>query len=216
MRVPTNCPICHNVGFHFDGRKHAVVCDVCGWEANGDEDAQTRFEYDRNRQKADAFIRSGYYDRAIAYLENMKESRPDDPEIYKLHLMGQTRCLRDYLEDADGSELSEGKMYWEKYCMLGGDINEFVPYTEERKKRGLARHKGIIRRSLWWLMAFLAAAAVFGILALAVSRWFASGAIFCLWLIFITSVPNDLYASLKAKKRIETASDPFFEMKTRG
>lgn len=140
------CQQCHNSTFHFDRRRHAIVCDVCGFPTNSHEQTSELFEYDKNRQKAIAYIKAKDYLSAKPYLERMKSIHPDDADIYYLHLMGLTDCCQNYfLTSPNASILSEIEANWDKLRSLGGDTRIF---TEYRSKRS-SLLKEAIKNELW-------------------------------------------------------------------
>lgn len=129
------CSQCHNTTFHFDRAKHAIVCDVCGWEKNSSERASEMLVYDQYRQKAIAFVKARDYASAKPFLEKMRNMRPDDSDIYYLHLMGLTDCCQNLLlEPSDTQVYSHVQDYWNTFCCLNGDKRIFLSYFERRKQ----------------------------------------------------------------------------------
>lgn len=206
------CPQCHNTTYHFDRDRHAIVCDVCGTKINEGENARKQLEYDLHRQKAIAFIRSGYYGMATQHLDKMRDIQPDDPDIYYLHLMGITNCCHDMLEMSDKQTLGVARGYWDKLTMLGGDRTLFVQYMNARKQFGIHKHEISIRNSVIWLSVFLSAIVIFGLLSLTVSYGFILGIIASIVPIFWMALPKKVYKSYKKIRGIEIANDPFFDM----
>ena len=130
------CSQCHNTTFHFDRAKHAIVCDVCGWEKNSSERASEMLVYDQYRQKAIAFVKARDYASAKPFLEKMRNIRPDDSDIYYLHLMGLTDCCQNLLlELSDTQVYSHVQDYWNTFCFLNGDKRIFLSYFERRKQQ---------------------------------------------------------------------------------
>lgn len=129
------CSQCHNTTFHFDRAKHAIVCDVCGWEKNSSERASEMLVYDQYKQKAIAFVKARDYASAKPFLEKMRNIRPDDSDIYYLHLMGLTDCCQNLLlEPSDTQIYSHVQDYWNTFCLLKGDKRIFLSYFERRKQ----------------------------------------------------------------------------------
>lgn len=129
------CSQCHNTTFHFDRAKHAIVCDVCGWEKNSSERASEMLVYDQYRQKAIAFVKARDYASAKPFLEKMRNMRPDDSDIYYLHLMGLTDCCQNFLlEISDIKTIEAVETYWDIFCSLRGDQRIFLPYFSKRNK----------------------------------------------------------------------------------
>lgn len=212
MPIQQICPQCHNTTFHFDRARHAIVCDICGSGINEGDNANAELEYDRNRQKAIAYIRSGYYGNAMQYLENMRSTVPDDPDIYYLHLMGITSCCHNMLETADIKTLQTANEYWEKLSTLGGDKTLFLQYMNTRKDFGIQKHESILRRSFIWATVFLTALIIFGLLSLTTSYWFILGIIGCAVPFFCMHIPQQIWNTLKRIREIESSEHPFFKI----
>lgn len=130
------CSQCHNTTFHFDQTRHAIVCDVCGWEQNRAQRAGELLTYDQNRQKAIAYVKARDYTSAKPFLERMRSIRPDDPDIYYLHLMGLSRCCQnDLLDPRDANEAACLEHYWDVYRSLSNNTQIFEPYFRRRKRK---------------------------------------------------------------------------------
>lgn len=144
------CSQCHNTTFHFDRAKHAIVCDVCGWEKNSSERASEMLVYDQYRQKAIAFVKARDYASAKPYLEKMRNIRPDDSDIYYLHLMGLTDCCQNLLlEPSDTQIYSQVQDHWSTFCSLHGDQRIFLQYFNHREQEFKKRYdKSILRATL--------------------------------------------------------------------
>lgn len=138
------CPQCHNRTFHFDRSRHAVVCDVCGWGQNAAEQTNEQLVYDQQRQKAIAYVKAKDYSSAKPFLDKMRQIRPDDPDIYYLHMMGISDCCQNLLllpADKSSHELFEH--YWGIYSSLTTDQSVFREY---RRKRHLALREKLQKR----------------------------------------------------------------------
>lgn len=136
------CSQCHNTTFHFDRTRHAIVCDVCGWERNSTDRAGEMLTYDQHRQKAIAFVRAQDYVSAMPYLEKMRRMKPDDADIYYLHLMGLTQCCQDLLlEPSDAATYDKVRQYWHTFQSLQGDPSIFRPYFARRQREYEKRRK---------------------------------------------------------------------------
>lgn len=129
------CSQCHNTTFHFDRARHAIVCDICGWERNNSERADEMLAYDQQRQKAIAFVKARDYASAKPFLERMRNMTPDDPDIYYLHLMGLTDCCQNLLlEPSDTQNYSLVQNHWQTFCSLNGDRRIFLQYFSRREQ----------------------------------------------------------------------------------
>ncbi|MBR4073382.1 MAG: hypothetical protein IKK24_05490, partial [Clostridia bacterium] len=140
-----------------DRNRHAIVCDVCGWEQNSSERATEMLTYDQNRRKAIAFVKVRDYSSAKPYLEQMRNIRPDDADIYYLHIMGLTDCCENFLlEPSDSQKFSLVESYWNSYCSLRGDQRVFLPYFQRRNQAKKARYdKNFSRLLLSCLICYL-------------------------------------------------------------
>lgn len=135
MNVTNTCAQCHNTTFHFDPHRHAIVCDICGTALSGSDEAQNQLQYDKNRQKAIALVKARDYQGAREYLNHMYNAKPDDSDIFYLHLMGLTECCTDLLlEQQDNAKLLQAGEYWKTFCALNGDPTRFLAYGEKRKQ----------------------------------------------------------------------------------
>ena len=127
------CSLCHNTTFHFDRTKHAIVCDVCGWEQNNAERAQEMLTYDQYRQKAIAFTKARDYISARPFLDKMRSIHPDDSDIYYLYIMGLTECCQNLLlNPQDKLTYAVVEDYWKTFCSLDGDKRVFLEYFKKR------------------------------------------------------------------------------------
>lgn len=144
------CSQCHNTTFHFDKAKHAIVCDVCGWEKNSSERASEMLVYDQYRQKAIAFVKARDYASAKPFLEKMRNIKPDDSDIYYLHLMGLTDCCQNLLlKPTDSQTYALVRNYWNTFCSLHGDQRIFLQYFNRREHEFKTRHdKEILKATL--------------------------------------------------------------------
>lgn len=151
------CSQCHNTTFHFDRAKHAIVCDVCGWEKNSSERASDMLVYDQYRQKAIAFVKAQDYASAKPFLEKMRNMKPDDSDIYYLHLMGLTDCCQNLLlEPSDTQTYSHVQDYWNTFCSLNGDQRVFLQYFKQRKQEFEIRHdKEILKATLFASLCYI-------------------------------------------------------------
>ena len=127
------CSQCHNTTFHFDRTRHAIVCDVCGWEQNNTERAQEMLTYDQYRQKAIAFTKARDYISARPFLDKMRSIHPDDSDIYYLYIMGLTECCQNLLlSPQDKLTYAVVEDYWKTFCSLNGDKHVFLEYFKKR------------------------------------------------------------------------------------
>ena len=127
------CSQCHNTTFHFDRTRHAIVCDVCGWEQNNTERAQEMLTYDQYRQKAIAFTKARDYISARPFLDKMRSIHPDDSDIYYLYIMGLTDCCQNLLlMPQDKHTYLVVEEYWKTFCALNGDKRVFLEYFKKR------------------------------------------------------------------------------------
>ena len=144
------CSQCHNTTFHFDRAKHAIVCDVCGWEKNSSERASEMLVYDQYRQKAIAFVKARDYASAKPFLEKMWNMRPDDSDIYYLHLMGLTDCCQNLLlEPSDTQIYSYVQDYWNTFCLLKGDKRIFLMYFNKREHEYKKKRENLLLKSIF-------------------------------------------------------------------
>lgn len=128
------CPQCHNTILYFDQDKHSITCEVCGWDQNHSERVNEMFAYDQHRQKAIAFIKARDYNSAKPFLEKMRNTKPDDSDIYYLHLMGLTECCQNLLlNPGDSNRYALVKNYWSTFCYLQGDQSRFLQYFKRRE-----------------------------------------------------------------------------------
>ena len=146
------CSQCHNTTFHFDRAKHAIVCDVCGWEKNSSERASEMLVYDQYRQKAIAFVKARDYASAKPFLEKMRNIRPDDSDIYYLHLMGLTDCCQNLLLDpSDTQAYSHVQDHWNTFCCLNGDKRIFLTYFNKREYEYKKKRESLLLKSIFIL-----------------------------------------------------------------
>lgn len=149
MATNYTCPMCKNTTFHFDRSRHAVVCDVCGYSYNSAETVEEMVEYDKNRQKAIAFVRACDYASAKPHLERMRQIHPDDSDIYYLHLMGLTDyCQNLLLEPKDAQTFTLAEKYWNTFCFLRGDQQIFLAYFNRRNREKKARYDQALLRAI--------------------------------------------------------------------
>lgn len=144
MQNQQTCTQCHNKTFHFDRSKHAIVCDVCGWVQNTAEQTNEMLLYDQQRQKAIAFVKIKDYASAKPFLDRMRQAKPDDPDIYYLHMMGISDCCQNLLlQPSDKSAYETFERFWDIYSSLSSDQYLFREY---RRKRNLALQDIIQKR----------------------------------------------------------------------
>ena len=133
------CRMCHNTSFHYSPEQGAIVCDICGTPAESLNSPDDELNYQRSRSKAIAYIRANDYQSAIRHLDSMKDIKPDDPEIYYLHLMGLTSQTQDYLLSySDYHKRSLGRFYWQILNHLTGDTSPFIYYGIRRKNTAVS------------------------------------------------------------------------------
>ncbi len=127
------CTQCHSTSFHFDRRKHAIVCDMCGWVQNSTEQNNEQLLYDQQRQKAIAFVKAKDYNSALPYLNKMRQMRPDDEDIYYLHMMGLSDCCQNLLLNPnDAQEYTEFERNWAIYSSLSRNQGVFQDFLRRR------------------------------------------------------------------------------------
>lgn len=128
------CRVCHNTSFHFSREHGAVICDICDTPIETMFTPSDELNYQRNRQKAIAYIKANDYQSATSNLSAMKSMKPDDPDIYYLHLIGLTDCLHDLLlNPSDNNRLSQCQNHWQTLCRLNGDKQAFLAYGHRRR-----------------------------------------------------------------------------------
>lgn len=176
------CIQCHNTTFHFDRAKHAIVCDVCGWVQNTAEQTNEQLLYDQQRQKAIAYVKAKDYSSALPFLDRMRQMKPDDPDIYYLHMMGLSDCCQNLLlQPSDRETLNLFEHYWSIYSSLSSDQ---VVFTEYRRKRKLAFQDEIQKRIYQYLIMSLCS---YFILLLSLCLLF-NGSYWCIAMVIIAFV----------------------------
>lgn len=166
------CPMCHNTTFHFDRSRHAVVCDVCGYAFNNAETVAEMVEYDKNRQKAIAYVKAYDYASAKPYLDRMRQIRPDDSDIYYLHLMGLTdQCKNLLLEPADESKYSLAEKYWRVFCALNGEAAAFRSYFAKREQALQSRLRRAVNKAITVVFVCCMVLLLSAVLYMSINYW---------------------------------------------
>ena len=130
--------MCHNTSFHYSPEQGAIVCDICGTPAQGMTSPDEELNYQRNRNKAIAYIKANDYNAAIGFLNAMKAIKPDDPDIYYLHLMGLTdKRTNLLLSPSDRDKVVRAQSNWQIFNSLKGDASAFLTYGQKRKETAI-------------------------------------------------------------------------------
>lgn len=203
------CPRCHNDTFHFSAELHDEVCDSCGTPKNQARTQTLKYEHDRDKQRAIAYIKAMDYASAIPFLNSMKNRFPDDSNIYFLHLMGITNRCKDYLLNADKNVLNNASKNWEILCALDADTSFFSSYIINRKHMLLDEQEKIINKASYQLMA-LFGGLILSLLLIAFQLYiFILGAVGSIVGIVCLDLFGKLFRAIKRKKKIENSNNPF-------
>lgn len=202
------CPQCHNTSFRFDANRHAIVCTVCGSPRNSIDNASEMLEYDRNRQKAIAFVKTNDYSSALPFLERMRQAHPDDPDIYYLHIMGLTNCCKNY--HLSYNDCKSAQKYWCAFEQLGGDKTVFIRYMHNRKKELLDTEETQIAKSTRIIIIALIAIIVSSIFCLMKLYVFFIGIAGGIFAIIKKRCFQKIWSAKKKQKSIQNAETPFF------
>lgn len=212
MMIQQQCPRCHNTTFHFDRQKHAIVCDICGTKQNQIASENEQLEYDKNRQKAIAFIRSGDYNSAKPFLDKMRQQMPDDSDIYYLHLMGLTDCCKDYYINNNNNAIALAQEYWNTFDRLGGDKTAFLRYMNLRKEKLYNDEEAKISQYTKIMVISIIIILISCILCLMNLYVFLAGIAVAIFAIFKKRCFQELWSAKKKQKIIREAESPFFKM----
>lgn len=204
------CTQCKNTTFRFDKKKHSIVCTVCGHETNATMRVNEMMQYDQQRTKAIAFIKSRDYASAKQFLERMRNMKPDDPDIYYLHLMGLTDCCKNFLLE-DNQTVAIASQYWETLSNLNGDRRIFMKYMKQRRDAALDKYNKLFAR--YMLITVLGVISTLLSLAFVGQGFFVFiiGIIASVFFLYKTKAIKKVYHFHKRTKEIEASNTPFFK-----
>ena len=128
------CSGCNGTSFHYSRQRNTIICDVCGRPLSNMAELETEQRYYSDRSMAIRHIKAGDYNSAKQYLEKMRLTRPDDPDIYYLHLMGLTDKCNDYLLRRTDDRLKQARENYRTLERLNGDVSRFLQYGIKRRQ----------------------------------------------------------------------------------
>ena len=196
------CSGCNGTSFHYSRQRNTIICDVCGRPLSNMAELETEQRYYSDRSMAIRHIKAGDYNSAKQYLEKMRLTRPDDPDIYYLHLMGLTGMCKDYILDQGDARLKQAEEYFRKLQMLHGDTTRFVSYGRIRRQMLKEYWENIYNQLLTKLLIIGAICFVAILLCFSVSAGFILVLVAAVVILCSKNIPRDLIASSKAKKRL--------------
>lgn len=213
-----SCRMCHNTSFHYSPEQSAIICDICGTPVQGLTSPTEELEYQRNRNKAIAYIKANDYNAAVGFLNAMKAIKPDDPDIYYLHLMGLTdKRTNLLLSPSDRGKVTQVQSYWQTFNNLGGDTSSFVSYGRRRKDAVIKLTQERIKQAQVKIGVYAGAI----LLCLLVSLFGAIHSWMYLFLLLMTlpiysavksRVVHDLIQDRKMLNLYQIVNDPFFDI----
>lgn len=122
------CPQCGCTSFHYNPRHMKIVCNMCGYAIDNEQEQQRRQAYDHRFYEAAQNMRVGNYDTALSMLNALKSQYVAEPRIYQTIQQAASEDFHLGADDLSADKMSVMADSWDKLMRLNGMTGQIRRY----------------------------------------------------------------------------------------
>lgn len=122
------CPQCGCTSFHYNPRHMKIVCNMCGYAIDNEQEQQRHQAYDHRFYEAAQNMRVGNYDTALSMLNALKSQYVAEARIYQTIQQAASEDFHLGADDLSADKMSVMADSWDKLMRLNGMTGQIRRY----------------------------------------------------------------------------------------